>query len=130
MFGLNLDVRSDNNNILGRADLMATLSNDSNALKNYRRAVSDVFNLHYARLISVLEGSMRSFASKAFEAGLITFLVMQNSDFSSIFQEFKIGLQLCRSISEVQERCIWKTLTDILEDLGGPASIAGRELNK
>ena len=104
---------------------MATLSNDGNALKNYRRAVSDVFNLHYAMLISVLEGSMRSFASKVFEAGLI---FMQNSDFFSIFQDFKIGLQLCGSISEVQER--WKTLTDILEDLGGPASIAGRELNK
>ena len=107
---------------------MATLSNDGNALKNYRRAVSDVFNLHYAMLISVLEGSMRSFASKAFEAGLITFSSMQNSVFSSIFREFKISLEFCRSISEVQER--WKTLTDILEDLGGPASIVGRELNK
>ena len=108
--------------------MMATLSNDGNALRNYTRAVIGIFISYYPKLSSAVEGTMDSFASKAYSARLISSPVMKNKNFSNIFEEFKIGLQLCRSISEVQER--WKTLTDILEELGGPASIAGRELNK
>ena len=71
---------------------------------------------------------MLSFANKAFAAGLISSSVMENINFSSIYEEFKVGLELCRSISEVQER--WKTLTGILEDIGGPVGMAGRILNE
>ena len=108
--------------------MMATLLKDGNALRSYRRAVINLFTSHYADLNSVLESSMLSFADKAFAAGLISSSVMENINFSSIYEEFKVGLQLCRSISEVQER--WKTLTDILEDIGGPASFVGRILNE
>ena len=107
---------------------MATLSNDGNALKSYRRAVKNIVTSHYSRLCSVLVGSMEEFASKAFAARLISWEVMKDKNFSSIYHDFNAGLEFCVSISEVQKR--WKILTHILEDLGGPASIAGRDLNK
>ena len=108
--------------------MMATLSNDDNTLKSYKRAVMNVFTSYYAILNSVLEVCVEPFAYKAFAAGLISSTVMKNKTFSSIYDEFKVGLELCKSISEVQKQ--WKTLTDILEDLGGPASAAGRDLEE
>ena len=108
--------------------MMATLSNDINALRSYRKAVMNVFISHYDRLRSVLIGSMEWFASKAYAAALISFSVMITKDFASIFDQFKVGLELCGSILEVQKR--WKTLTDILEDLGGPVGSVGKDLNK
>ena len=109
---------------------MATLSNDANALRSYRRDVVNVFISHYDRLRLVVEGIMESFASKAFSADMISFsvLVTENDQFSCIFGEFKAGLEICQSISEVQERC--KSLTDILEDLGGPVRAVARDLNE
>ena len=107
--------------------MMATLSNDVNALRSYRRAVVDVIISYYAIFNSVLEGSMDSFASKAYAARLISSYMMTR-DFASIFDQFKVGLELCGSILEVQKR--WKILTDILVDLGGPVGVAGSDLNK
>ena len=106
--------------------MMATVSNEVDSLRSYRRAVMNVFRSHYAILSSVLEGCMESFANKAFAASLISYSVMRTKEFASIFDEFKAGLELCRSILEVQER--WKILIDILEDLGGPPCMAGRNL--
>ena len=108
--------------------MMATLSNDDKALRNYTRAVTAVFTSYYARLSSAVEGTMDSFASKAYSAGLISSPVMKNKNFSSIHEEFKVGLELCKSISEARKR--WKSLTDILEDLGEQAGVVGRDLNK
>ena len=108
--------------------MMATLSNDGNALESYRRAVINVFTSHYAGLSSSVEGTMDSFASKAYSVGLISSPVMKNKNFSSIYEEIKVELELCKSISEVRKR--WKSLTDILEDLGGPAGVAGRDLKE
>ena len=108
--------------------MMTTLSNDVNALRSYRRAVIKVFISHYDRLRSVVERIMESFASKAYSEGLISFSVMKNKEFSSIYEEFKAGLEICGSILEVQER--WTILTDIFEDLGGPAGEAGRDLKE
>ena len=108
--------------------MMAMFSNDVNALRSYRRAVMNVFTSHYAILRSVLWGSMEVFASEAFSRDLISFSVMKNKEFSSIYEEFKAGLELCKSVSEVQKRL--KSLTDILLDLGGPASVAGRDLDE
>ena len=108
---------------------MATKANvESNFLTSYRRAVIDIFTSYYAKLSSAVEGTMDSFASKAYSAGLISSTVMKNKNFSSIYEEFKVGLELCKSVSEVRKQ--WKSLTDILEDLGGPAGVAGRDLNK
>ena len=98
------------------------------ALRNYTRAVMGVFTSYYAKLSSAVEGTMDSFASKAYSAGLISSPVMKNKNFSNIYEEFKVGLELCKSISEVRKR--WKSLTDILEDLGGPAGVAGRDLKE
>ena len=71
---------------------------------------------------------MEEFASKAFAARLISVEVMNDKNFSSIYHEFNAGLEFCVSISEVKKR--WKILTNILEDLGGPARVAGWDLNK
>ena len=98
------------------------------ALRNYTRAVTAVFTSYYAKLSSAVEGTMDSFASKAYSAGLISSPVMKNKNFSSIYEEFKVGLELCKSVSEIRKR--WKSLTDILEDLGGPAGVAGRDLKE
>ena len=71
---------------------------------------------------------MDSFA-RAYSAGLISSPVMKNKNFSSINEEeFEVGLELYKSVSEVRKR--WKSLTDILEDLGGPAGVAGRNLKE
>ena len=107
--------------------MMATLSNDINALRSYRKAVMNVFISHYDRLRLVLESSMESFVSQAYAAHLISSYMMTR-DFASIFDQFKVGVELCGSILEVQKR--WKILTDILEDLGGPVGSVGRDLNE
>ena len=108
---------------------MATKADvESNVLTSYTRAVINVFTSYYAKLSSAVEGTMDLFASKAYSAGLISSPVMKNKEFSSIYEEFKVGLELCKSISEVRKQ--WKTLTDILEDLGGPAGVAGRDLKE
>ena len=99
------------------------MAHDDKALKRYRRDVIKTFTSFYANLSAVLEGTMETFSNKAYSSGLISSSVMT---FFNIYQEFKAGLELCRSISEIQER--WKSLIDILEDLGGSPRMAGRNL--
>ena len=50
---------------------------------------------------------------------------MKDKNFSSIYHKFNAGLEFCVSIKKR-----WKILTNILEDLGGPARVAGWDLNK
>ena len=104
------------------------MANDDKALRSYRQAVINVFNSFYANLSAAVKGAMESFAAKAFAADLISSPDMNNRTFYNIYQEFQAGLNLCRSILEIQKR--WKSLTDILVDLGGPARMAGMYLNE
>ena len=108
--------------------MMATVSNEVDSLRSYKRAVVNVFNSHHAILNSVLENCMAPFAEHTFAAGLISISDMRTKKFASIFSQFIFGLELCGSILEVQKR--WKILIDILEDLGGPPRMAGRNLNE
>ena len=104
------------------------MANDDKALRSYRQAVINVFNSFYANLSAAVEGTMELFAAKAFAGDLISSPDMKNRTFYNIYQEFQAGLNLCRSILEIQKR--WKSLTDILVDLGGPARMAGMYLNE
>ena len=90
---------------------------------SYRRAVVDVFVSDYDRIRSVLEENMVSFASKAFAAHFTSSL---NTEFSSIFKQFKTGFESCRSILEIQQR--YKCFIDILLDIGGPVGVVGKEI--
>ena len=99
---------------------------DEKALRSYRRDVVDVFDSHYDKLCSVLKESMESFASKAFAAKLITDEVKNEKKFSSIMSQFKARLECRNSDLEIQED--WKRYIEILEDVGGPAAIAGKDL--
>ena len=95
-------------------------------LSNYRLAVIDVFDTHYDILNSLLKTSIDTFASKAFQARLISEPVWEEKSYSSIVHEFKTGLKLCKSISEVQTQCC--SFVDILVDLNGPARTFGKDL--
>lgn len=53
---------------------------------------------------------------------------MNEYNFSTIPYEFKAGLYCCSSILEVRQQ--WKILTNILENLGGPAGVAGKDLKE
>ena len=92
-------------------------------ITGYRRAVVDVFVLYYDRTRSLLEENMVSFASKVYEAHFISSL---NTEFPSIFEQFKTGFKSCRSISEIQQR--YKRFIDILLDIGGPVGDIGKEI--
>ena len=94
-------------------------------IKSYRRAVVDVFVSYYDRIYSVLEGSMVSFAGRAYA---VHFISSQNMEFASIFEQFKTGFESCRSISEIQQR--YKCFIDILLDIGGPVGGTGKEIEE
>ena len=97
---------------------------ESDNIKSYRRDVVSVFTSYFATLSSVIQReTLKFFADKAFAAHLIT---SQTLEFTSIFDQFKAGLELCGSILEIRERC--KCLTDILVSLGGPLEDAGKEI--
>ena len=94
-------------------------------IKSYRRAVINVFVSHYDRIRSVLKGNMDDFASKALSAH---FTSSPNMEFASIFEQFKTGFELCRSILEIQQR--YECFIDILLDIGGPVGDTGKEIKK
>ena len=94
-------------------------------ITSYRRAVIDVFVSHYDRIRSVLKGNMEDFASKALSAHFISSQLME---FPSIFEQFKTGFELCRSISEIQQQ--YKRFIDILLDIGGPVGVIGKEIEE
>ena len=94
-------------------------------ITSYRRAVINVFVSHYDRIRSVLKGNMEDFASKALSAHFISSQLME---FLSIFEQFKTGFELCRSILEIQQR--YKCFIDILLDIGGPVGDTGKEIEE
>ena len=95
-------------------------------IKSYRRDVIHVFNSYYATLSSLIKGeTLKSFADNAFSKRLISSSVME---FSSVFDQFKAGLELCRNRLEIHQQC--KCITDILLDLGGPVNVAGKGIER
>ena len=94
----------------------------------YKWAVVDVFQDAYDNLRSVLENSMTSFSGNAYSAGLISSHVMRTKNFEGILQEFTSGLKMMKNVLEVQKHC--QILIKILEDIRGPAAIAGRNLTQ
>ena len=94
-------------------------------ITSYRRAVIDIFVSYYDRICNTLKGNMEDFASRAYSKKLISSQLME---FSSIFEQFKARLMLCRSHLEIQQHC--KCLTDILLDLGGPVSGVGKQIEE
>ena len=106
-------------------------------LETYKRAVVYVFISQYVYLKSVLEEAKNEFAEKALTAGLISFPVMRaavrcshdqySKCFSDITNDLIIGLELMKSVEDIPNHC--RKLTQILEDIGGPVAIVGRELD-
>ena len=95
-------------------------------LESYKKAIINTFNSQYADLSSALRGCMTKFSEEAFAASLITASVMRGEKFADIANSFTTGLKLRNTAEEVQTHC--ECLVRILEDLGGPAAIAGRNL--
>ena len=96
------------------------------SLESYKKAVIDVFNSQYANLSSALQGCMTEFTEEVFAARLISESVMRSENFTYIAEELKTGLKLGKTVEEIQTDC--HRLVRILEDLGGPATIVGRNL--
>ena len=97
---------------------------ETDNIKSFRRDIVSVFTSYFATLSSVIKGETLKFvAEKAFGAHLITSPTLE---FTSIFDQFKAGLELCGSVLELRERC--KCLTDIFVSLSGPLEHAGKEI--
>ena len=95
-------------------------------LRRYKIAIFEIFDTRFSRLNSSLKNTIESFVNKAFEAGLITEQVKDEKNFNSVIVEFKTGLEWCKSVTEIQKQCV--SFVEILEDLGGPARMAGKKL--
>ena len=95
-------------------------------LRSYRKSVIKIFDTHFNVLSLSLKKSIDTFASKAFEAQLISEGAREEKSYSSIVHEFKVGLELCKSILEVETQC--SSFIEILIGLGGPAGTVGRDL--
>ena len=95
-------------------------------LRSYRKAVINIFDTHFNVLSLSLKKSIDTFASKAFESQLISEGAREQKSYSSIVHEFKVSLELCKSILEVQTQC--SSFIEILIDLNGPPRRAGRDL--
>ena len=96
------------------------------SLESYKKAVINVFNSQYANLSSALQGCMTKFTEEVFAASLISESVMRSENFADIANELKTGLKFGKTVEEIQTDC--HRLVRILEDLGGPAAIVGRNL--
>ena len=99
---------------------------ESVALESYRKDIVDVFNSYYDKLSSVLDGCIESFVKKAYAAQLISEQVMKDKNFSNVFSELKVGLELKTTEADMLKHC--ECIIKILEDLGGPAAIVGKYL--
>lgn len=107
------------------------------ALKVLKKAVIDAFKSRYANISSALKGSLKTFAEKAYSNDLITEPVKgaavqcthdrYNENFADIIANFISVIELGKSVEEVQKH--YQRFIEILEELGGPAAIAGRELS-
>ena len=102
-----------------------TMAANTEDIASYRRAVINVFVSYYDRIRSVLKVKMEDFTSRAYSAHLIS---SQNMEFTSIFEQFKTGFQLCSSILEIQQR--YQSFIDILLDIGGPVGDTGKEIEE
>ena len=69
---------------------------------------------------------MTKFSEESFAASLISSPVMRGEKFADIANSFTTGLKLRNTAEVVQTYC--QCLIRILEDLGGPAAIACRNL--
>ena len=96
------------------------------SLESYKKAVIDVFNSQYANLSSALQGCMTKFTEEVFAASLISESVMRSENFADIANELKTGLKLGKTVVEIKANC--HRLVRILEGLGGPAAIVGRDI--
>ena len=96
------------------------------SLETYRKAAIDTFNSQYTNLSSVLQGCITKFSEEAFAASLISESVMKSENFTDIANEFKTGLKLRKTVEEIQTH--FHCLVRILEDLGGPSAIVGRNV--
>ena len=99
---------------------------ESVALERYRKDIVDVFNSYYDKLSSVLDGCIESFVKKAYAAQLISEQVMKDKNFTNVFSELKVGLELKSTEADMLKHC--ECVIKILEDLGGPAAIVGKYL--
>ena len=103
----------------------------------YKKAVVYIFTSQYANLSSTLKGSIKTFAERAFAAGLISGPVKEatvqcthdqySRCFADIANEFTAGFDLKKNIEGIMKHC--RKLTQILEDIGGPVAIVGREVD-
>ena len=96
------------------------------SFESYKKHIIIAFNSQCADLSSALQGSMTKFSEEAFAACLITASVRRDENFADIANSFTTGLKLMNTAEEVQTHC--ECLIRILEDLGGPAAIASRNL--
>ena len=118
-------------------ELLIAGSPSMDHVRIYKKAVVYIFTSQYANLSSTLKGSIKTFAERAFAAGLISgplkeITVQCTHDqyrkcFADIVNEFIAGLELKKNIEDIQEYC--RKLMQILENLGGPVAAAGRELD-
>ena len=100
---------------------------ESDVLEKYKKAVKKEFDACYAKLSSVVEGSMQKFAEKARAADLISMSVMRSKNFDNIANDFLAGLDFKDRVLDIQQHC--QCFIDILEDLGGPAVDAAKHLS-
>ena len=105
---------------------MAKAKEDPRKLRVYRQAITNVLDENFAKLSSVLNGCMKSFAEKAFSAKLINEEVRKRENFSDIIDAFKAGLDWKNDVQAMWMHCV--SFLEILNDLGGPVKCAGDEL--
>ena len=92
----------------------------------YRRDVIGVLTSYYATLSQLIQGkTFKTFAEQVFAKKLIA---TPDTDFLSIFEQFKARLTLCESHLEIEQQC--KYLTDILLELGEPVGVAGKQIEE
>ena len=115
--------------VLESGEIMAAGSDDSYSeqiLKDYKIAVIDCFNSHFDFLQSILQESTSKLAEKVYEAGLISEPATSIKNYDDLASEFTKGLKLKKTASEIHGH--FKSFFEILNDIGGPATIAAEEL--
>ena len=105
---------------------MAKAKEDPRKLRVYRQAITNVLDENFAKLSSVLNGCMKSFAEKAFSAKLIDEEARKRETFSDIIDDFEAGLDWINDVQELWAVC--DSFLEILNDLGGPVKRVGDEL--
>lgn len=93
------------------------------AEKTYQSKVKDVFVTNFDKLSSILQKSMEEFSKKAYAAKLT---YRQNENFTNIFDQFKSALEWKTSVEDIKDH--YQKFIDILEELGGPAEDAAKDL--